>query len=95
MKITQSYNHSRVCKNCLELLTADRRTAGICVRCEKIIKVSQQEKLSSTQDTTLHATLKRDLDELSKKESEKKSLEQKQQNKTDFFDNLKKIKKSS
>jgi hypothetical protein len=86
---------AKVCTNCLELLPVDRRKNGhvTCIRCERTLKVLQQEKLASTSDSILHATLKRDLDELSKKESEKKALEQKQQNKTDFFDIFKKIKK--
>lgn len=85
----------KVCKNCLELLTPDRRAKGhiTCARCEQKIKVAEQEKLTSTASTILQATLKRDLDEISKKESEKKELKQKKQNKTDFLDNLKKIKK--
>jgi hypothetical protein len=86
---------SKVCTNCLELLTAERREKGhaTCVRCERTIKVAQQEKSSSATASPLQAALKRDIDELSKKQAEKKALEQKQQNKTDFFDNLKKIKK--
>jgi len=86
---------TKICRNCLELLTVDRREKGYptCIRCERTIKVAEQEKLSSTQDTPLHATLKRDLEDALKREAEKKQLAQQQQNKADFFDIFKKIKK--
>ena len=86
---------TKVCANCLELLTAERREKGYltCIRCERTIKVAQQEKLSSVPETPLQAALKRDLEETLKKEAEQREAEKKQQNKTDFFNTFKKIKK--
>jgi methylphosphotriester-DNA--protein-cysteine methyltransferase len=86
---------TKVCANCLELLTTDRREKGhrTCIRCEQTLKVAQQEKLSSATETPLQAALKRDLEETLKKEAEKKHLAQQQQNRSDFFDIFKKIKK--
>ena len=86
---------TKVCTNCLELLTAERREKGYptCVRCERTIKVAQQEKMSLDPETPLQAALKRDLEEKLKKESEKKQIAQRQQNRSEFFDIFKKIKK--
>ena len=86
---------AKVCANCLDLLTAERRSAGYntCIKCERTLKVAQQEKLSSASNSILHATLKKELEIQVKQETEQKEAERKQQNKTDFFNTFKKIKK--
>ena len=82
---------TRVCTNCLKLLSSDRREKGYitCVDCDNMFKISKQNQSS---DSILHTSLKKDIEEQVKYETEQKEAQKKQQNKTDFFNTFKKIK---
>jgi hypothetical protein len=82
----------KVCKNCLQSLSAERRANGYttCIGCSTKIKAAQQTHPSSP----LLATLKKDFQAQLEEEAKLKENERRQQNIKHFFDDFKKIKRT-
>ena len=85
---------SKVCTNCLKLLSTERRKNGYitCVGCEN---VSKDFKQNQSCNSVLHTSLKKDIEEQANHDTQQKEAQKKQQNKTDFFNNFKKIKNTA
>lgn len=80
---------TRVCTNCLKLLSSDRRKKGYitCVNCDNMFKISKQNQSS---DSILHTSLKKDIEEQVKYETEQKEAQKNNRTKQIFLILLKK-----
>ena len=89
----------KVCRNCLQPLSPERRERGLftCVECAKQIQAAQQkarELENPPPKSPLHAALKSELEKQAQAEEEKKELEKKQKNVEHFFEDFQKVKKN-
>jgi len=84
----------KVCKNCLQSLSAERRANGYstCISCSKIVKAQAQS--TQQQVPPLVATLKRELQAQADEKINQKEIERRQRNVEKFFDVFKKIKRT-
>ena len=88
----------KVCKNCLQPLSPERKEKGLfnCVDCAKKIQAAQQRARDAENPpptSPLQAALKNELQKQLEAEAEKKEIEKKQKNVEHFFDDLQKVKR--
>ena len=90
---------AKVCKNCLQPLSPERKERGLstCANCSKLIQAREKEtrdRENPPPNSPLQAALKNELLQQAEAEAEKKEIEKKQKNVEHFFDDLQKVKRS-
>jgi ribosomal protein L37AE/L43A len=90
---------SKVCRNCLQPLNAERKERGLttCANCSKVMAAAQQKQRElhdPVPKTPLQAALKSDLQKQAEAEAQQKELIVKQKNVDSFFNDFSKVKNS-
>ncbi len=93
---------TKVCRNCLQVLNAERRERGLttCADCSKAIAAAQQKRreldspVQTTPPSPLQAALKSDLQKQAEAEAQQKELLVKQKNVDIFYNEFQKVKNS-